>query len=60
ARQAEILRLLAVGKDNAAIAAQLVLSKRTVEHHVAALYERLGVAGRVEAAAFAHRHGLVE
>ena len=53
-----MLRLLATGRSNAAIAARLVLSERTVEHHIASIYRKLGVGGRVEAAAYALRHGL--
>jgi DNA-binding CsgD family transcriptional regulator/tetratricopeptide (TPR) repeat protein len=51
ARQLEILRLLAGGLTNAEIAARLVLSVRTVDHHVSAVLAKLGVASRAEAAA---------
>jgi DNA-binding NarL/FixJ family response regulator len=49
-RQAEILDLLAGGLTNAQIAERLVLSVRTVDHHVSAVLEKLGVATRGEAA----------
>jgi DNA-binding CsgD family transcriptional regulator len=49
-RQAEVLRLLATGATNPEIARELVLSVRTVEHHVAAILQRLGVASRQDAA----------
>ena len=52
-RQAEILRLLAAGLTNAEIAARLVVSVRTVDHHVSAVLQKLGVATRREAAAAA-------
>jgi DNA-binding CsgD family transcriptional regulator len=52
-RQVEILRLLVGGSTNAEIAAALVLSVRTVDHHVSAVLQKLGVAGRREAAAAA-------
>jgi DNA-binding CsgD family transcriptional regulator/tetratricopeptide (TPR) repeat protein len=48
-RQAEVLELLATGATNAEIADRLVLSIRTVDHHVAAILERLGVSSRHEA-----------
>ena len=50
-RQVEILRLVASGLSNADIAQRLVVSKRTVDHHVAAILARLGVRSRHEAAA---------
>jgi DNA-binding CsgD family transcriptional regulator/tetratricopeptide (TPR) repeat protein len=50
-RQADVLALLAEGLTNAEIAERLVLSVRTVDHHVSAILEKLGVASRSEAAA---------
>ena len=50
-RQVEILRLLAEGLTNAEIADRLVVSVRTVDHHVSAVLQKLGVASRREAAA---------
>jgi DNA-binding CsgD family transcriptional regulator len=52
-RQAEILRLLADGLSNAEIAERLVVSVRTVDHHVSAVLQKLGVTSRREAAAAA-------
>lgn len=49
-RQAEVLALVAEGLTNPEIAARLYLSERTVEHHVAAILAKLGVATRAEAA----------
>lgn len=51
ARQAEIAQLLATGKSNREIAAALSLSERTVESHVAALFNKLNVGSRTEVAA---------
>jgi DNA-binding NarL/FixJ family response regulator len=48
-RQAEILALLGSGATNAEIAARLVLSVRTVDHHVSAVLQKLGVTSRREA-----------
>ena len=59
AREIEVLRLLAAGLSNAAIAARLALSVHTVERHVVNLYTKLGIHGRAEATAYALRHGLV-
>jgi DNA-binding NarL/FixJ family response regulator len=61
-REAEVLRLLAAGKSNREIAAELVLSIRTAERHIANIYEKLGAHGksaRATAAAFALSHGLI-
>lgn len=49
-RQLEILRLVAAGRTNSEIAATLVLSVRTVDHHVSAVLQKLGVASRRDAA----------
>jgi DNA-binding NarL/FixJ family response regulator len=60
-REREVLRLLAGGRSNEAIAAELVLSVRTVESHVASVYGKIGVAGRTAraaATAYALSHGL--
>ncbi len=54
-RQREILGLIASGKTNREIAAELVLSLRTVERHVNDIYAKLGVRNRTEAVAFALR-----
>ncbi len=55
-----MLRLLAQGLDNAAIARQLVVTKRTVQNHVSNIYGKLGVSSRTEAMLYALRHGLVQ
>ena len=59
-RQAEVLRLLAAGLSNKQIAAELFLSPATVERHLATIYRNLGLAGRVEAARFAIKHGIAD
>jgi DNA-binding NarL/FixJ family response regulator len=57
-RQQEVLGLLAAGATNAQIAERLVLSTRTVDHHVAAVLGKLGVTSRREVAAAARRLGI--
>ena len=49
-RQIEILRMLSTGISNAEIAQRLVVSTRTVDHHVSAILQKLGVRSRREAA----------
>jgi DNA-binding NarL/FixJ family response regulator len=58
-RERDILRLLAQGRENSAIAAELVISPATVKTHVAHLLDKLDLDNRVQAAVFAVRHGIV-
>lgn len=58
-RELEVLRLLADGRANRAIADQLSLSERTVENHVLHILTKLGVDSRTAAATWAVRQGLV-
>ena len=59
ARQVDVLRLLGQGCTNAQIADQLVLSVRTVDSHVAAVLDKLGVRDRRDAAARAAELGVL-
>jgi DNA-binding CsgD family transcriptional regulator len=59
-RELQVLRLLATGKTNKAIAAELFLSRRTVDRHVSNVLGKLGVSSRAAATAYAHRHRLLE
>jgi DNA-binding CsgD family transcriptional regulator len=60
ARELEVMRLLAEGHTNSAIAERLYVSPRTVDHHVSSLLRKLGTRTRGEAVAAARRVGLVE
>jgi LuxR family transcriptional regulator, maltose regulon positive regulatory protein len=53
AREVEVLRLVARGRSNQEIAGELVLSVRTVERHIANIYEKIGASGRAARAAAA-------
>ncbi|MBI3160632.1 MAG: response regulator transcription factor [Chloroflexi bacterium] len=52
-RELEVLALVAQGRSNAEIAAALVLSEKTVGHHVSSILSKLGVSNRIEAATYA-------
>ncbi|HEY4081498.1 MAG TPA: response regulator transcription factor [Burkholderiaceae bacterium] len=59
-REVEVLRLMAMGLGNKAIALELCISVGTVKTHVKALMQKLGAATRTEAAATADRRGLLD
>jgi len=58
-REVEVLRLLVEGLGNRELARKLVLSEKTVEHHLDHIYSKLGVSCRTAAAVFAVQRGLV-
>ncbi len=57
-REAEVLRLVASGKSNRDIAAELVISEHTVARHLQNIFGKLDVSSRSAATAFAFEHGL--
>jgi DNA-binding CsgD family transcriptional regulator len=59
ARELAVLRLLATGRTNAQIGAELYISPKTAGVHVTNILRKLGVSGRVQAAAVAERAGLL-
>jgi DNA-binding NarL/FixJ family response regulator len=59
ARELQVLRLVAAGKTNRSIAADLFLSERTVERHVSNILTKLGVSSRAAATAYAYQHQLI-
>jgi len=58
-REVEVLRLVARGLTNREVAASLTLSARTVQHHLASVYDKIGQRTRAGAAVFAIQNGLV-
>jgi DNA-binding NarL/FixJ family response regulator len=58
AREVEVLRLLAAGKTNRSIAADLGISERTVDRHVSNVFTKLDVSTRSAATAYAYEHDL--
>jgi DNA-binding NarL/FixJ family response regulator len=59
-RERAVLRLLAQGRSNAEIASHLFLSEGTIRNHVSAIFAKLGVSDRTQAAVIALRHGLAD
>ncbi len=59
-REAEVLRLIALGHTNAAVGEQLFLSVRTVETHRAHIQQKLGRSTRAELVRYALDHGLLD
>lgn len=60
AREMQVLRLVATGKTNHAIATELRLSEKTVERHLSNLFSKIGVSSRAAATAFAYQHRLIQ
>ena len=58
-RETQVLRLLAVGKTNRAIADELFISEKTVARHVSNIFDKLGVSSRAGATAWAFQHNLI-
>jgi HD-GYP domain-containing protein (c-di-GMP phosphodiesterase class II) len=58
-REVQVLRLLARGRTNKQIGAELSISARTVQHHVMHIYDKIGVSSRAAAALFATDHALL-
>jgi DNA-binding NarL/FixJ family response regulator len=57
-REVEVLRPVAAGKTNQAVAAELFLSDRTVARHVSNIFTKLGVGSRTAAAAYTFEYGI--
>ncbi|HWI05666.1 MAG TPA: LuxR C-terminal-related transcriptional regulator [Acidimicrobiales bacterium] len=54
-----MLLLVASGMTNRAIAAQLVLSEKTVARHISNIFTKLGLSSRAAATAYAYKNGLM-
>jgi ATP/maltotriose-dependent transcriptional regulator MalT len=58
-REVEVLRLVAAGMTNSAIAAELFISEKTVARHLSNIFTKLGVSSRAASTAYAYEHGLM-
>ncbi len=59
ARELDVLKLIANGKDNAEIARTLFISPKTVKNHISNILMKLGIQNRIQAAVYAVRSGIV-
>jgi HD-GYP domain-containing protein (c-di-GMP phosphodiesterase class II) len=59
-REVEVLRLIARGASTREVAGRLSISPKTAEHHVAHIYDKIGVSSRAAAALFAMEHDLLD
>ena len=60
ARELEVLRLVATGRTNRAIADELVISEKTVARHMSNIFAKLDVSSRSAVTAYAYEHDLVQ
>jgi DNA-binding CsgD family transcriptional regulator len=60
ARELDILRLVATGRTNRAIADELVISEKTVARHVSNIFDKIGVSSRAAATAYAYDQHLLQ
>ena len=58
-REIQVLKLIANGKDNAVIAAELHISPKTVKNHISNILMKLQIDNRIQAAVYAVRSGIV-
>jgi two-component system, NarL family, nitrate/nitrite response regulator NarL len=58
-REYDVLRLVAIGLTNAEVGARLGLTEKTVKHYMTGVLGKLNLSSRVEAAIFAHQHGVL-
>lgn len=58
-REVQVLRLVATGRTNRAIAAELFISEKTVARHISNLFGKLGLESRAAATAWAYKHEIV-
>jgi DNA-binding CsgD family transcriptional regulator len=60
ARETEVLALIATGRTNAQIAADLFISRSTVKTHINNIFAKTGLADRAQAVRYAHQHQLTD
>jgi DNA-binding NarL/FixJ family response regulator len=58
-RELDVLKLIAIGKDNAEIAKELFISPKTVKNHISNILMKLQIDNRIQAAVYAVRSGIV-